>query len=398
MVETTRIDVCEVCGSRHLVPLLDLGAQPMCDDLVPIGSPETPVTYPLELVGCPNCITVHQAVQVEKKLLFPPSYHYRAALTQDVITGMEQLVASVEARTGGLEGKKVLDIGCNDGSLLGIFKARGANTFGVEPTRAIEDARDRADWLHHGYFDSAAVNAYLEDHRQPDIITFTNVFAHIEDLNALLKNVSRLMSSDTKLVIENHYLGAVVTLNQFDTFYHEHPRTYSYRSFEFIAERLNRHLETVEFPSRYNGNIRVVIGSGAPHQVIAMDESGFLDAVSGMQKSIEDGRAKLHDLLAPMVAKNGPLPAKAFPGRAAILVHSLGLDETLIGATYERPASPKIGHYIPGTKIEIRDEREFFENPHQSPILLNFAWHIQSEIERYVKRLGFQGDVLPVWQ
>jgi hypothetical protein len=102
--------------------------------------------------------------------------------------------------------------------------------------------------------------------------------------------------------------------------------------------------------------------------------------------------------LEALAAEHGPLPAKAFPGRASILIHALGIDETLIDATYERSASPKIGHYIPGTRIEIRDEAELFAEHSSAPVLVNLAWHIQTEIERYVAAHGFAGAVLPVWE
>jgi hypothetical protein len=55
---------------------------------------------------------------------------------------------------------------------------------------------------------------------------------------ALLKAVKILMGPGTLLVIENHYLGSILQNNQFDTFYHEHPRTYSAKSFRYIAETL----------------------------------------------------------------------------------------------------------------------------------------------------------------
>ena len=41
---------------------------------------------------CQNCLTAHQIIQVNKELLFQPTYHYRASLTKDVIQGMNDLV------------------------------------------------------------------------------------------------------------------------------------------------------------------------------------------------------------------------------------------------------------------------------------------------------------------
>jgi len=392
------ITTCEVCDGTELIDVLDLGDQPMCDDLVPIGNDARPKNYPLRLAACPICLTVHQAAQVEKALLFPPTYHYRAAMTQDVIDGMRELVATAREIVGGLEGKRVLDIGCNDGSLLSIFKEQGAYVAGIEPTGAAEDARPKLDFLINGFFDAAATDAYLAANPQPDIITFTNVFAHIEDLNGVLDNVRRLMKPETKLIVENHYLGSVVARNQFDTFYHEHPRTYSARSFDHIARKLGLNIESLEFPPRYNGNIRVVMGNGAAAETKSVDESGFIEALLAMSGKIALAREAIRAELLGFVEKYGPLPAKAFPGRAAILIHNFGIDETIIDAAYERTGSPKIGHYIPGTRIEIRDEAEFFANRMAAPVMVNLAWHIHGEIERFMRGKGYEGRLLPVFE
>ena len=94
-----------------------------------------------------------------------------------------------------------------------------------------------------------------------DFIVFTNVFAHINNLNVLIKNIKTLSSHKTKIVIENHYLGSVIKKIQFDTFYHEHPRTYSLTSFAKISEKLDKKIYNFSFPKRYGGNIRVVFSN-----------------------------------------------------------------------------------------------------------------------------------------
>ena len=391
------IERCEVCGADSLKEALNLGMQPMCNDLIPIGSEEIPRSYPLVILGCDTCFTFHQKFQVEKSLLFPSKYYYRAGLTADVLSGMEELVADILTLTGPLHDKQVLDIGCNDGSLLSIFRSYGANTFGIEPTEAFEEAKTRFHAGANRYFDSDTVRMYLSDNVKPDVITFTNVFAHIEDLDTLCRNLLPLIKQETKIVIENHYMGSVAKLDQFDTFYHEHPRTYSLKSFEFVAKKLGLVIERVSFPSRYNGNIRVMLGNGDPAEAPTINEHEDYLKIFDLPQKIERGKTYLRAKLSHLATMYGPLPAKAFPGRAAINVHCLGIDHQLIDVTYEKSGSPKIGHYVPGTKIEIRDEIELFKNRLDVPHLVNFAWHIREEIQRYMRSHGYRGEIIDAW-
>src|ERR1017187_8520307 len=130
------IHPCEVCGNKHLRTVLDLGKHPLCDDLVPVGDARVCLEYPIEILFCDVCLTGHQRFQVPKRLLFSSTYHYRSRMTGSVLSGMSELVSSCELKLGTLSGKTVLDIGCNDGSLLNFFEGKGCRTIGVEPTAA----------------------------------------------------------------------------------------------------------------------------------------------------------------------------------------------------------------------------------------------------------------------
>lgn len=393
---TRFVTTCEVCGAGALSDFLDLGEQPLCDDLVPIGSDVRVPTYPTRIAWCPVCRTGHQRVQVEKTALFPDSYHYRAAMTKDVLDGMQELVDEVERVAGGLAGRTVLDVGCNDGSLLSKFAAKGALTVGIEPTGAIADAAPKVRHLVKGFFDGDTAGRVLDLVGQPDIVTFTNVFAHIEDLPGLLGNLSRLLKPSTLVVVENHYFGSVLRLGQFDTFYHEHPRTYSYESFKHIAATLGCGIVSVSFPERYNGNIRVVMTQAALAHAAGPDESGFEGLLASLSQKADRYRRDARPWLQVLADRHGSLPAKAFPGRASILLALAGINESQIAACYERPGSPKIGHYVPGTRIPIRDEREFFAAP-DAPVLVNFAWHIPKEIRTYMQRNGYRGEIVDLY-
>jgi SAM-dependent methyltransferase len=392
------INTCEVCGNTELTPVLDLGNHPICDDLIKIGDKRTNETYHILIKYCEKCGTAHHTYQIPKLQLFPSDYHYRARFTADVLDGMKNLVNYLSKNFIDLKDKKVLDVGCNDGSLLDFFKEKGASTYGIDPTDAAYEAKEKGHNIICDYFTPELV----KDYTKVDVVTFTNVFAHIEDLNSLLKAVSIVSNPDTLLVVENHYLGGVLYQNQFDTFYHEHPRTYSLNSFVHIAKTLGLDILSVEFPSRYGGNIRVVIGDKNYHTPIESNidetlekEKQFIHKFNEMNEFIKNWTQTKRDEILEFIKENGKMEAKAFPARAAIPLTLLGLDENHIKCVYEKPGSLKIGYYVPGTRIPIVSDDEMGDISIKNG-LLNNAWHISTEIETYLRKLGFNGEIINI--
>jgi hypothetical protein len=397
-----KVSICEVCGNPNLDEVLDLGSHPMCDDLVPISSDIICEKYPINILYCSTCHTAHQKYQVAKSKLFPLDYHYRSRLTNDVINGMKDLVEATISDFCDVENKIVLDIGSNDGSLLDIFKKYGAITIGVEPTNATLDAAKKSHVIYHDYFVPEIATKIREDYGLPAVITFTNVFAHIEDLNQLLSTLEILIDENTLLVVENHYLGSILEGYQFDTFYHEHPRTYSATSFVHIAKKLKMHINRIDFPSRYGGNIRVFMSRQAcKNQDVFLDqikvrERSYESKIKLMQAAVEKWKYKKNILIKNLVKKHGILYAKAFPGRASILVNLLGIDELSVSAVYEKQTSLKIGYYVPSTRIPIISDEKLFNSIDKSSPILNFAWHISHEIRSYLDENGVTNPLIDI--
>ena len=397
------IKSCEVCDNNDLISAIDLGLHPMCDDLKEINSNDLCANYPIDILLCSKCITAHQRYQVPKSTLFPSSYHYRAKFTSDVLNGMKSLVEDLTDTNVHLSKKFVLDIGCNDGSLLNFFSKKGYITVGVEPTNAGDDAIKNKHKVYKSFFSTEIATKIKSDMGHPSIITFTNVFAHIENLKEVLNALNILMDENTLLVIENHYLGSIIENKQFDTFYHEHPRTYSATSFTYIAKSLGCKIQKINFPSRYGGNIRVSLTKSQNQESCKEnDVQQILDNEVDFSKKIMDLNPQMNtwiknkkSLLNELYKKYGPLHAKAFPGRAAILIKLLEIDSDMIFAVYEKPGSIKINHYVPGTRIPIISDEKLYLIDNKTPII-NLAWHIPNEIKAYLKGMRISNPLINI--
>ena len=392
---------CQICNKK-LFNFLNLGKQPLCDDLK--KKPNSNKFYKLQVSYCKNCLTAFQKYNIEKKILFPKSYHYRSSNTKDVVEGMKNLVLSSKKYFNQIKGKTVLDIGCNDGTLLSLFKKQGCKTFGIEPTGAHKEAKKRGHKIFNSYFDKNSANMIKKRVGKIDIITFTNVFAHIEDLNNLLLSLKNICNKETLIIIENHYFGEVVKKNQFDTFYHEHPRTYSLKSFIYISKKIGIKLIDYKFVKRYNGNIRVylrhtgkIFKSKNEIKKKLKLEKKIIYRVKYLQSNINQWKLKKKKELSEIVKLNGPIAAKAFPGRASIILNLLKLNSKSISFIYEKNSSLKNNKYAPGTNIKIIKEKFFLKKEKQKKFVINFAWHISKEIKEYLKKqLNYRGKVIDI--
>ena len=395
------IKKCQICNNR-LFNFLDLGKQPLCDDLT--EKPNSSNFFKLKVSYCKKCLTAFQKYNIEKKVLFPKNYHYRSANTNDVVEGMKDLVKSSKKYCITLKDKIVLDIGCNDGTLLSFFKKEGCKTYGIEPTGAWIEAKKKGHHIFNDYFDLRAAKKFKKIIKNIDIITFTNVFAHIEDLKNLLASLKMVINKNTLIIVENHYLGEVIKKNQFDTFYHEHPRTYSLQSFYKIAKLLKTSLIDYKFVKRYNGNIRVYLRgnnlSFKSYKNIKKDlkeERIIINRIKDFQKKVDNWKLNKKILLDKIIKINGPLPAKAFPGRASILINLLQLNNNHISYIYEKNLSLKTNKYAPGTNIKILKEKYFNLKEIKKGVIINLAWHISKEIKDYLRyKLKYKGKIIDI--
>jgi len=387
--------ICEVCDYKMSGNAVNLGEHPLNDDMHRIGSNKREERYPQRIKICQNCLTAHQEVVIPKEKLFFPEYRYRGSLTKDVVNGMEDLVDAVLKHCDLDESSLVVDVGANDGTLLGLFKKKtGCVTVGVDPTEVVMSAPSKIDFPYQAFFNSEIVQLIIDRHKYPKVITFTNVFAHIENLNSLLEAVSLLMGDETLLVIENHYLGSVLSKNQFDTFYAEHIRTYSAKAFEFISEKLGAKIVKMEFPRRYGGNIRVFISKSAKRepQIEKADETQFVQKFMEMQIVFDEWRTSAMEKLSMILNKNRMLIGKSCPARSVMLFSSLQMNEEIMPFVFEHPLSPKIGYCVPGTNIQIVSDEmidEFLDST-----LIIWSWHIAYEVVPYLRdELSFRGQI-----
>lgn len=395
---------CQVCGHPSLDPVLFVGHVPPVNTMPAIGSaPAAQEFYPLELLRCPNCTLAQIGFEVDPRVLFPPEYPYRSASTKILCTNFAEQCAQACATLKLGASDLVADIGSNDGTLLANYHQRGIPVLGIEPSDAGKTANERGIRTLVGvYFGADSGRKARVDFGPARLVTACNVFAHIGEPHGVVDGITALLADDGCFISENHYLGGLVETLQYDTIYHEHLRYYSLQS---VAHLLGMHgLEVfrVERIPTHGGSIRVwsartgkfPVEPSVAALLAAERTQGLADgsALRAFARRAGQSKLDLHALLAPLKREGARIVGIGAPSRASTLVCYTGLSTESLDAVLEIASSPKVGRYMPGTRIPVRDETMLFSEQPEYALLL--SWHIADELVANLRGKGYRGKFI----
>jgi SAM-dependent methyltransferase len=228
---------CVACGEPNLVTTLDLDSQPLANDFLAPGSVLD--LYPLKLMRCKDCFHSQLSIAVDPARLFR-EYSYVSGTSETLGNYFEELTRNILNRFG--TGKKILDIGSNDGSFLEKFAGSDWLTLGVDPAvNLIPESAARNVITVPTFFDERIASLLTNSF---DVVVAMNVFAHTQNPLAILNGINQCLSESGRAFIQTSQAN-MFTTGQFDTVYHEHISFFSVRSMKALLERANMSLVSV---------------------------------------------------------------------------------------------------------------------------------------------------------
>ena len=400
--ETSRVvKKCQVCDNPDLESILFLGYLPPVNDFHPIGEkPKEEASYPAEILYCSKCHLVQSGLIVDPKVIFPPSYPYTSSTTKVLRDNFTELYEECVKLTPFSKDDLVIDIGSNDGNLLNNFKDRH-RILGITPEDIGKIAIERGIPTILDYFTREVALHVKKEYGQAKVITATNVFAHIDNINGVVENILEILKDDGLFVIEVHYLLPIVQMNQFDTIYHEHLRHYSLHSLKFLLERHGLEIIHAKRIPTHAGSIRVYASRKGKHSIketvatllqaeknTILDKENFLE----FKRKVVLAKLELATLLHDIKRNGKRIYGIGAPSRGTTLIHYVGIDEGIVDCTLEIKGSHKLNKYVPGTLIPVLEETKLFED--QPEYVLLFSWQITDELLPKLKAKGFRGDFI----
>ncbi len=403
MIKNGHLTRCQICDSKKMNLILDLGDQPLCDSLLTrqmLSSPEK--TYPLRMLWCEECSLAQLDYCVDGNEVYHPDYPYRTGITKELVGYLKSMSESLIEKYNLNQKDLVVDLGSNDGTLLTGFKKHGINIIGVEPTNISKIANQNDIETIQEFFTVDVANNIKKTYGKASLILATNMFAHMATVGEVISGIELLLKSDGIFVFENHYLLDVIQGVQFDTIYHEHLRTYSLKSLIKLFSYYNFTVTDVERGTRYGGNIRVHVTKGKNRKIsqrvellLKLEEDSGLYQLETYRKfagRVKQAKNDFMDFILKIKNEGKTIVGNSCPARSVTLLNYYGVDSNLLPYIAEQPTSLKLNMFLPGKQIPIVNNEILIKEQPDYVVLL--AWHYAQPIMDQLKERGLKSKFI----
>ena len=234
--------------------------------------------------------------------------------------------------------------------------------------------------------------------RSMDLITASNCFAHIEDIDVILVGVECALKDDGTFIVEVHYGPNLFATGQYDFIYHEHMYYYSLRSLSALLNRHGFSMYDVDFIPTHGGSIRAFIqrSEHSPHKISdklnkAKEEEiggGFskVDAYIGFRDRVHEHMSRTRNTLQEIKSRGHKIVAFGASGRANAFLNYANVDANTIDFIIDE-SPERAGRYVPKVMIPIKplkgNENASFD------CLFITAWNFREQILVKTKNMNF---------
>ena len=376
---------CRACDSADLYCYLPLGNHPAANAFVRAANQGTPDRlYPLNTIACLTC----GLIQVADPL--PPDFYvdyvYVPSASATMPVHFRALAKRFKADLVTGAGQLVMDIGCNDGLLLAACIDEGMTVLGIDPSTNITDlARAKGVAVVNDYFTAESARRIREKYGPAQVIVTTNTLNHIDNLHGFMEGVAHLLAPDGSFVIEAPQALTCITLNEFDTVYHEHLSVFSAASIAALGNSVGLRIIDLEELPIHGGSMRFYLRrDGQPTAAVAAFRQREVAAGLFTRQTYDDHvrrvevlRADLMRLLAELKAAKKSIAGYGAPAKGNTLLNYYGIGPELLDFIADRNEL-KQGRLTPGSRIPVvAPERIAQDRP---DYLLMLAWNFRDEI------------------
>jgi SAM-dependent methyltransferase len=386
---------CRSCDSTDAAMILDLGLQPLANNLLtPADLAKPEPKFPLRLAVCKSCWLLQITDLVPPVELFS-EYLYFSSFSDLMLRHAREATQKYIAEFGLDSQSHVVEIASNDGYLLQNFVGAKIPCLGIEPAANIAKvAREKGIETIEEFFGRGIATKLADEKRQADLILGNNVFAHAPDTNDFVAGLNKLLKPDGRIALEFPYGVEFIEHNEFDTIYHEHVFYFTLTALQPLFARHGLEIFRVERLPIHGGSLRLFAGHAGAHAVessvtklLADEKRKGVDSVAcykDFASQVHGIKRELAELLSKLKREGKRVAAYGASAKGSTLLNFFGVGAGDLDFVVDR-STYKQGRLTPGTHLPILPPEELLKRQPDHTLLLtwNFADEILAQQKAY---------------
>lgn len=395
-----------MCKEPALRLVLDLGHQPHSDFFPTTAELDqmTPM-FPLRFVLCEQCKLFQIDYFVNPDYLYRGDYLYQSSTTKKGTEHYHTMAAEIAERFNCTEEDLAVDVGSNVGVLLQGFKNTGMKVLGVDPAEVARKAIENGIDTLIEYFNRDIATRIVTEYQKAKVITGTNVFAHLHDIDSAVEGMQILLADDGVIAIEAPYAVDLLEHLEYDTIYHQHIGYLSVAPMQTYFAKFGLELFAVQKSDIHGGTLRYYVGHKGAHPIedsvatyLALEETTGIYTEAYTERFAERVRTQKYDLIALILKlkqEGKRIVGLSAPAKGNTLLNYCHLDTAFLDFTTEKNPL-KVGRFTPGTMLPIYPDEAILEQEVDYALIL--AWNFADEIMKNMTAFKEKGGkfIIPV--
>ena len=387
---------CLCCNKNNLIKIIDLGLHSFADRFVPkkksnIKDPK----YPLILDLCDHCKFIQsRTITNPKNRYLEIDYSYTSSNSVYSKNHWIEFANTLEKKTK-VKGKKIIEIGSNDGFLSHLLKKKGADVLGVDASELMVKVSKKKIKAIQSIFNYSQSKKIKKIFGKADIIIANNVFNHSDKPLDFLKGVYNLLEKDSIFIFEQPNFTVGVLSLKFDQIYHEHVSYFTARNIKSILDYSSLKILSISKNGYHGGSLRT-IATKKDSKLKEIKINKFtnfenkkniykLSFYKKMMRKINIKKIKLLDKLLKLVSEGYIISGIGAGAKSNTFLTFYGLNHNIINFLTDTSRF-KQKKYTPLTRIIIKDDKELIKYKKIACIIL--SWNISNLVISKIKKLN----------
>lgn len=378
---------CRFCESEVEI-INDFGDMPIANGFY-LTKDQDKYRFNLKTAFCKRCKLFQITDQPVKELMFHQDYPFFTGLSNSMSKHFHEMVMNtIKVFSEVKKPAFIVEIGCNDGTLLQKVKQLEIKHLGIDPSaNVISRALKSGINAEVDFFDYKKAVQIKQRFGSADIIFAANVICHLPNVRDLAKGIKELLSPDGIFVFEEPYLGSMLEKTSFDQIYDEHVYIFSLNSVKNVFESVGLELFDALPQETHGGSMRYFIANKNTRHITSNLETmldkeeaeGFnsIDVYREFDKKCFLKKESLFNLLIELKANGKLVGGYAATSKSTTLLNYCNIDSRLVSFICDSTPE-KIGKFSPGSNIPIISTEAMRVNP--PDYLLLFGWNHEKEI------------------